>query len=159
MFVGASQHSLDQKSRVFVPKRIQDGLTRTATGGLQGFLTPGEDGCLYLFPVDTFEAAAGELSTRVFASDDARAARRLFFGSAAPVELDSSGRILLPEELRERFGIAKEVVIVGVEDRAEIWPVQAWKSYQAKHAGILNKLSRVAAPTPPPSAPPAGAGG
>lgn len=144
MFVGTSQHSVDGKSRVFVPKRIQDGLTHTPTGSIQGYLTPGEDGCLYLFPVATFQAAAAELSTRVFPSDDARAARRMFFGAAVPVELDSSGRVLLPEDLRERFGIGKEVVVVGVEDRAEIWPVEAWRSYQQKHNGILNKLSRVA---------------
>jgi len=159
MFVGTSQHSVDQKSRVFVPKRIQDGLTRTATGGFQGYLAPGEDGCLCLFPVATFQAAADELSTRVFASEEARAARRLFFGQAVPIELDGSGRILIPEDLRERFGISKEVVIVGVEDRAELWPVQAWKSYQTKHAGILNKLARVAGAPPPTSSPPAAGGG
>lgn len=149
MFVGTSQHTVDGKSRVFVPKRIQDGLTHTPTGSIQGYLTPGEDGCLYLFPVATFQAAAAELSTRIFPSDDARAARRMFFGAALPVELDSSGRVLIPEELRERFRIGKEVVVVGVEDRAEIWPVDAWRSYQAKHNGILNKLSHVATPSGP----------
>jgi MraZ protein len=148
MFCGISTHSLDAKSRVFVPKRIQDGLTKTATGGLQGYLTPGEDSCLYLFTVEGFRAAASELNTRVFGSDEARAARRLFFGASVPVELDSSGRILLPEELRSGIGIDKEVVIVGVEDRAELWPVKAWKSYREKHAGVLAKLNRIAGEKP-----------
>lgn len=144
MFCGTSQHALDAKNRVFVPKRIQDGLTRTATGAIQGFLAPGEDRCLYLFPVEGFQAAADELSTRVFTDEEARAAKRLFFGASTPVELDASGRILIPEDLRERVGLEKDVVVVGVDDRAELWPVQAWKSYREKHAAVLGKLNRVA---------------
>ena len=155
MFCGISTHSIDAKARVFVPKRIQDGLTPTATGGRQGYLTPGEDSCLYLFPVEGFRAAAAELNTRVFTTDEARAEKRLFFGSSIPVELDSSGRILLPEDLRAWIGLEKEVVIVGVEDRAELWPVQAWQAYRGKHANVLGKLNRIArdpSVPPPPAA-------
>jgi MraZ protein len=148
MLCGSSQHPLDPKNRVFVPKRIQDGLTRTATGGIQGFLTPGEDGCLYLFPVAGFQAAADELSTRVFTNEEVRAARRLFFGASVPVELDSSGRIVIPEDLRGRSGIEKEVVIVGVDDRAELWSVAGWKAYTQKHKGVLNQLGRLAGDRP-----------
>jgi len=148
MFCGASPHVLDPKSRVFVPKRIQDHLTRTPTGGLQGYLTPGEDACLYLFTIESFHTAAAALSTRPFADDQARAAKRFFFGSALPVELDSSGRILIPEELRELVGMGREVVIVGVEDRAEIWPAEEWKKYRAKHRDVLGKLNRIAGEPP-----------
>jgi MraZ protein len=158
MFCGTSQHALDAKNRVFVPKRIQDGLTRTATGGLQGYLAPGEDACLYLFPTEGFQAAAQELSTRVFTSEEARAAKRLFFGASTPVELDGSGRILIPEELRSRVGIEREIVFVGVDDRAELWPVRAWETYQKKHAGVLSTLNRIALPGATPGTSPGGGG-
>ena len=157
MFCGLSQHTLDAKNRVFVPKRIQDCLTRTATGGTQGYLTLGQDGCLYLFPVEGFHAAAGELSTRVFADVEARAAKRLFFGLSTPVELDSSGRIVIPEELRARVGIEKDVVIVGVEDRAELWPAAGWNAYQREHGSVLETWNR-AASTAPAANPPPGPG-
>ncbi|MBK7876352.1 MAG: division/cell wall cluster transcriptional repressor MraZ [Planctomycetes bacterium] len=148
MFCGTSQHVVDSKNRVFVPKRIQDFLTRTATGGTQGVLTLGQDGCLYLFPVAGFQAAAAELSTRTFTDEQARAAKRTFFGLSTPVELDSSGRILIPEELRERIGLEKDIVIVGVEDRAELWPALAWKNYQREHGSVLETWNRAGASAP-----------
>ncbi|MBI5365123.1 MAG: division/cell wall cluster transcriptional repressor MraZ [Planctomycetes bacterium] len=148
MFCGTSEHTLDAKNRVFVPKRIQDFLTRTATGAVQGYLSPGQDRCLCLFPVAGFQQAADELSTTVFTDVEHRAAKRLFFGQSTPVELDSSGRILIPEELREQAGIEKDVVIVGVEDRAELWSVEAWQAYRKKHSGVLEKLNRAPGQTP-----------
>ena len=117
----------------------------------------GQDGCLYLFPVEGFHAAAGELSTRVFADVEARAAKRLFFGLSTPVELDSSGRIVIPEELRARVGIEKDVVIVGVEDRAELWPAAGWNAYQREHGSVLETWNR-AASTAPAANPPPGPG-
>jgi MraZ protein len=148
MFYGESAHSLDAKNRVFVPKRVQDLLTRAAEGNLVAFLSLGEDACLYLFSEAGFKQANEELRTRVFTSEDQRAAKRMFFANSQRVELDASGRILLPEKLRRKVGIEKDVVIVGNDDRAEIWPQGGWEDYQERNEGVLKKLSRVMAEKP-----------
>src|SRR4051812_31691472 len=82
MFYGESAHSLDAKNRVFVPKRVQDLLTRAAEGNLVAFLSLGEDACLYLFSEAGFKQANDELRTRVFTSEDQRAAKRMFFANS-----------------------------------------------------------------------------
>ncbi len=143
MFYGESLHSLDAKNRVFVPKRVQDLLTRTPEGSLVAFLCLGEDACLYLFSEPGFKQANEELRTRVFTSEEQRAAKRMFFANSQRVDLDSSGRILIPEKLRQKVGIEKEVVVVGNDDRAEIWPRGGWEDYQERNDGVLKKLSRV----------------
>src|SRR6185369_13511270 len=74
MFYGESVHSLDAKNRVFVPKRVQDLLTRASEGNLVAFLSLGEDACLYLFSEAGFKQANEELRTRVFTSEEQRAA-------------------------------------------------------------------------------------
>jgi MraZ protein len=143
VFFGESAHALDAKNRVFVPKRIQDLLTRTPEGSLVAFLTLGEDPCLYLFSEAGFKQANEELKTRIFTSDEQRAAKRMFFANSQRVELDSSGRVLIPEKLRRKVGIEKEVVMVGNDERAEIWPAGVWEDYQERNEGVLKKLNRV----------------
>ena len=143
MFYGESVHSLDAKNRVFVPKRVQDLLTRAPEGNLVAFLCLGEDACLYLFSEPGFKQVNEELRTRVFTSEEQRAAKRMFFANSQRVDLDSSGRILIPEKLRQKVGIEKEVVVVGNDDRAEIWPRGGWEDYQERNDGVLKKLSRV----------------
>jgi MraZ protein len=143
LFYGESVHSLDSKNRVFVPRRFQDLLTRTPEGNLVAFLALGEDACLYLFSEAGFKQANEELRTRVFTSEEQRAAKRMFFANSQRVDLDSSGRILIPEKLRQKVGIEKDVVMVGNDDRAEIWPLGGWEDYQERNEGVLKKLSRV----------------
>jgi MraZ protein len=143
MFYGESFHSLDAKGRVFVPKRFQDLLTRTSDGSLSAFLALGEDACLYLFSEAGFKLANEELRTRVFTSEEQRAAKRMFFANSQRVDLDSAGRILIPEKLRHKVGMEKDVVMVGNDDRAEIWPRGGWEDYQERNEGVLKKLSRV----------------
>ena len=145
MFYGESAHSLDAKNRVFLPKRFQDELTRTHAGGLVAFLSRGQDACLYLFAEPGFQAALEELKTRVFTGQDLRAAQRVFFANSARVELDSSGRLLIPEKLRAGARLEKEIVMVGVGDRAEIWSKPAWEAYEAAHLSKLDHIDRVIA--------------
>lgn len=145
MFHGESVHTLDSKGRLFVPKRFQDELSRDADGTPVAYLSRGQDACLYLFTEVGFQQALAELQTHVFAGQELRAAQRVFFANTARVGLDSSGRLLIPEKLRGGVAIEKEVVMVGVGDRAEIWPKTAWQQYEARNIDKLDHIDRVLA--------------
>ena len=149
MFYGDSSHTLDEKGRVFVPKRFQDALSRTSDGARVAYLSRGQDTCLYLFSEEGFRLALGELNTRVFSGEDVRGAKRVFFANTQRVELDSTGRILIPEKLRDGAGLAREVVMVGVGDRAEIWPKGVWEKYEAANLKNLANIDRVISGEPP----------
>jgi MraZ protein len=143
MFIGISEHSLDNKNRVFVPKRIQDFLTRGSNGALVAYLTAGQDGCVYLFSEAGFQVALAELNTGVFEGADQRAAQRLFFANAARLELDASGRLLIPEMLRKRARLEKEVVMVGVQNRSEIWSREVWEKFSEENDRVLEEIDTV----------------
>ena len=151
MLFGEFQHTLDAKNRVTVPKSIADELLPNSAGVQTAYLTAGQDRCLYLFSEAGFERAHRELQTRVFAGQAQRAVLRLFFANTAKVELDSAGRVLLPEKLRAHAAIEKDVVIVGVNDRAEIWAKQHWGAYEALNQGLLEQIDEVMrdGPAPP----------
>lgn len=143
MLYGEHLHSLDSKNRVVVPKRVQEQLARDEAGSLVAYLTAGQDGCLYLFSEQGFERAQRELETRVFAGQAQRAVLRLFFANTARTELDASGRILLPEKLKRHAGIDKDVVIVGVKDRAEVWAKETWEAYETRNQDLLEHIDEV----------------
>jgi MraZ protein len=145
LFFGESSHSLDDKGRVFVPKRFLEELSRGPDGALVAYLTRGQDACLYLFSETGFQRAVAELSTSVFSGEDARGVMRAFFANTARVDLDASGRVLIPEKLRVGAGLEKDVVVVGVGDRAEIWSRKVWTPYEAANLAKLDHIDRVLA--------------
>jgi MraZ protein len=153
MFCDTSYHTMDAKHRVFVPKRFQQELSRDADGNVQAFLTLGFEGCLFLFSKEGFAEVRARLDTQPFSGTKARNMQRLFFSLTQQVQLDASGRMLIPEQLRTRVGIEKEVVMVGVADRAEIWPKDRWEEFQAANAADFDLLDQVLC------GPPGGAGG
>ena len=145
VFYGDSSHTVDDKGRVFVPKRFQDALTLTKDAARVAYLSRGQDVCLYLFSESGFQRALAELDTRVFNGGELRAAKRVFFANTVKIELDASGRILIPEKLRAAARLSREVVMVGVGDRAEIWQREAWEAYEAVHLPKLDHIDRAIA--------------
>ncbi|MFT7670211.1 MAG: MraZ protein [Planctomycetota bacterium] len=138
MFFGNSEHPLDGKFRVFVPKRFQDEIERDEKGNIVMMLTPGKDGCLFLFSVNGFMESLGDVDTRAFTSEAERVKQRSLFYAATKVTLDASGRLLLSEQQREMIDLQKNgdgkiiVKMVGVMQRAEIWPLHAWLNHEKK---------------------------
>ncbi len=90
MFCGNSAHTLDEKGRVFVSKRFQEGLSRTDDGTLVAYLARGQDACLYLFSEAGFQRALAELNTSVFSGEDLRGVKRVFLANTVRVELSAS---------------------------------------------------------------------
>ena len=143
MFTGDSIHTLDPKNRVFVPKRFQDELGRDGDGQQIAVLTRGFEGCLFLFSKPGFEQVLQRLTTQPFGGEQLRTMQRLFFSNVHETPLDSSGRVLLPEKLRKYAGIDKEVVMVGVADRAEVWDRARWERFQSEHDDHFDDLDVV----------------
>jgi MraZ protein len=123
MFTGEFQHSLDGKGRVIIPSRLRDGL------GVRFVITRGLDHCLFVYPMQEWTRLEKQLSKQPFTRKDYRNFNRLFFSGAMELEADKQGRVLIPQYLREYAGIEKDVMIVGVADRVEIWNEADWKAF------------------------------
>ena len=83
------------------------------------------------------------MDTEAFAGEDHRKLQRLFFSYTSRVQLDASGRLLLPEKLRNLAGIQKEVVMIGVRDRVEIWSTERWDAFEAANGDAFEDLESV----------------
>jgi MraZ protein len=116
VFQGESALTLDGKNRVTVPARFRDALESLCAGRMT--LTKHPSRCLLLFPRPAWLEFRGKLMTLPM---DSEAWRRLFIGSAMDVEIDSGSRVLLSPELRAWAGLGKELMLVGMGSRMEVW--------------------------------------
>ncbi len=123
MFLGEYQHSLDVKARVIVPAKFREEL------GSKFVATKGLDHCIFLYPLDEWIVIENKLRSLPFTRADVRSFARFFFSGASELEIDKQGRIVLPQNLREYANVEKELVIIGVGARVEIWSNETWASY------------------------------
>lgn len=124
MLLGEFRHTLDAKGRVFVPSRWREELAEGVV------VAKGLDECLYLMPAARFQRLAERLSSLPLERGRNRAYSHMLFSGASEEQIDKQGRITVPPSLREHAGLGKEVVLVGVSERAEIWDRAAWATYQ-----------------------------
>jgi MraZ protein len=143
MWLGESSHSLDDKNRVVIPRRLQAGLDRDAEGRTGAIVTRGFEGCLFVFAESAFERLLARMTTQAFSGPRERKMQRLFFANAQRTTLDGAGRLLIPEKLKGLVGIEKEVVLVGLIDRLELWPKAAWEAFETEHAKDFDQLDSV----------------
>ena len=124
MLIGEYIHTIDEKSRVSMPAKFREEL------GKKIIITPGLGKCLFIFTLKEWEKVSNKLSSSdsdlSFLKVDQRNFNRYMFGRAAEVEIDSIGRILIPEFLKERVGLKNSAAIIGVKDRIEVWNERAW---------------------------------
>ena len=127
--LGTHSYSLDPKGRASLPQRFRDAFADGV------WLTIGQDRCLYCFPRVEWERRSREVASSPLSDNDGRAFARLFFGQSAEAELDSQGRVTIPQRLRDAVGIRKEVVVLGVRDRMEIWDRDTFEQYAGTYSG------------------------
>ncbi|MFY9296660.1 MAG: division/cell wall cluster transcriptional repressor MraZ [Caldicoprobacterales bacterium] len=141
MFIGEYQHILDPKGRVIMPSKFRDGL------GDKFVVTKGLDHCLFVYPQNEWQELERKLRTLPLTSKDARAFTRFFFAGATECELDKQGRILIPANLREYAELTKDLVIIGVASRVEIWSKEKWDDYNddanLDHQSIVEKMAEL----------------
>ncbi|HHW02999.1 MAG TPA: division/cell wall cluster transcriptional repressor MraZ [Thermoanaerobacterales bacterium] len=135
MFMGQFQHSLDPKGRLIIPAKFRELLGDTF------ILTKGLDRCLFVYPKDEWAVLEQKLKSLPFTQKDARAFIRFFFSGAVEIEMDKQGRILIPPQLREHARIEKDIVIIGVSNRAEIWSVEEWEAYSREASASYEEIA------------------
>ncbi len=125
MFLGEYIHLFDSKNRISVPSKFRKDLGRVVV------VTRGLDNCLYLYSRKAWEKEARTYASEVNGSAARRGLARLFLAGSSEVEVDRSGRVLIPDHLKSFASIKERAVIAGVADRVEIWEEGAWKKYTA----------------------------
>lgn len=121
MFMGEYNHTIDAKGRLIVPSKFREAL------GDEFVVTKGLDGCLFVYDNTEWQVFEEKLKTLPLTNKEARQFVRFFLAGAASVEVDKQGRILLPSVLREFAELAKDVVLIGVASRIEIWSRERWE--------------------------------
>lgn len=135
MFIGEYQHSIDPKGRVIIPSKFRDGL------GEKFIVTKGLDECLFAYSSEEWSNIETKLKSLPFTDKDVRAFVRFFFAGAAECETDKQGRILIPQNLREHAGLDKEIYVIGVSTRVELWDKSRWENYSGDENVGADKIA------------------
>ncbi|MDE6014636.1 MAG: division/cell wall cluster transcriptional repressor MraZ [Acetatifactor sp.] len=122
MFMSEYNHTIDAKGRLIIPSKFREVL------GEEFVISKGMDGCLFVYANDDWAAFEQKLTSLPMTNKEARKFARFFLAGAAQVELDKQGRILLPAALREFAELDKDVVLVGVGSRIEIWSKEKYEA-------------------------------
>lgn len=123
MFIGEYLHTLDPKNRVSLPAKFRKGLGRAVV------ITRGLDHCLFVYPKKAWAKEAESRTVHAGGTAAARGLARLFLAGAMEAEVDTAGRILIPDHLKSFASLQLKTVIAGVADRIEIWDETAWRKY------------------------------
>jgi len=123
VLIGQYRHSLDGKNRLFIPARLRQNVRSFV-------ITSGLEGCLFVYTPENWKKIAERLKALPLTKADARKFSRTFLSGANECPVDDQGRILVPKTLCNYANIRKEVIVVGVLDRIEIWSKNNWERYQ-----------------------------
>lgn len=141
MLIGEYIHTIDEKNRLSLPAKFRTEM------GKKVVLTPGLDNCIFVFGTQEWKKITEKLSESSMLNADSRSFNRFLLGGAVEAEIDSIGRVLIPDFLKGRAKLNSKVAVVGVQTRIEIWDEKAWGEYKQvveKQADSLaEKLSQV----------------
>lgn len=135
MLLGEYKHNLDTKGRLAIPAKFREKL------GSGAIITRGLDNCLFIFAMKEWEALAAKLTALPLAQANSRAFARLMLAGASDVELDSQGRILVPDYLRKYANLRKEVVVAGLYNRIEVWDAAEWEKYKQRMENASDEIA------------------
>ena len=121
MYTGEYNHTVDSKGRLILPSKLREAL------GEEFVVTKGVDGCLFVYDKTEWSHFEEKLNTLSITNRESRKALRFFLSGAASVEVDKQGRILIPASLKEHAALEKDVVLIGVGSRMEIWSKERWE--------------------------------
>lgn len=125
LFIGEYEHSVDSKGRVIMPVKLREDI------GEKFIVTKGLDGCLFAYSISEWTNFEEKLKTLPLTNKNARDFVRFFLSGAVECEIDKQGRFLIPSNLREYATLEKEINIIGVGTRIEIWNREEWKKYSS----------------------------
>lgn len=138
MLIGEYKHTMDDKNRISLPAKFRKEM------GKKLVVTYGLDNCLFIFTEKEWNKLSAYLSDFSLLQSDNRSFNRFMFGGAAEAGVDSIGRIRIPDHLKNWGSLKQKAIIIGVQNRLEIWSEEKWKSYkkqvEKKADGLAEKL-------------------
>jgi transcriptional regulator MraZ len=140
LLTGTYPRALDDKGRLALPKRLREQLKEPPVL----FVTPGPDQSLWVYTETDLERLSAKFDEAPAADAEARVFRRLFFSQAESVDLDKTGRILIPERLAQFAALKKDVVLIGVRDHLELWDAARWQEFVDQHAARFDTVAEKA---------------
>ena len=135
MFMGEYNHTIDTKGRLIIPAKIREQL------GDMCIVTRGFDNCLSVYTQEAWKKISHALQMQPNTKASVRALKRMVFGSAAELEFDRQGRVLIPSPLREHASLEKNTVVVGAGDHVEIWSRERYEAYDEEVAPSMEELA------------------
>ena len=136
MLIGEYLHTLDDKKRLSLPAKFRKEVGRRVV------VTRGLDSCLFMFPERAWATIAKKVSALPVGAADTRGMSRFLLSGAVEAEVDSAGRILVPDFLKEFAGLKNRVVLTGVSDRVEIWDERRWGEYKRRIERGADKMAQ-----------------
>lgn len=124
MLIGEYVHTIDPKKRLSLPSKFRKELGKTV------IVTRGLDHSLFVFPRDAWKKLVQKFSALPMGSGEARGFNRFMLSGAVEQQVDSAGRILIPDFLKEFADLKTKIVLAGVNDRVEIWDEKRWEAYK-----------------------------
>ena len=135
VLMGEYAHTIDAKGRVILPADFRSEL------GESFVITKGLDSCLFVYEQAEWDALSEKLRQLPLAKPEARAFVRFFFSGARTLECDKQGRFLVPGTLRSYAGLKKDVVLIGVSNRVELWDKAAWEKYNDEVNPMVTEIA------------------
>jgi MraZ protein len=126
MLLGEYTHTVDEKNRISLPSKFRKEV------GKKVVITHGLDNCLFLYPLNEWEKISQKLSELGMGQADTRGFNRFMLAGAVEADVDTIGRILIPDFLKDFADLKNKVVFTGVHNRVEIWNEKSWKEYKSK---------------------------
>ena len=135
MLIGEYKHTLDDKRRLSLPSKFRKEVGKTVV------LTRGLDHCIFLYSIEQWKKISGKLSELSIGQAGSRGFGRFMLSGAVEVDIDSAGRILIPDFLTDFAGLATNAVLAGVLNRIEIWDEAKWAEYKARIESEADSLA------------------
>jgi len=139
MFYGEFEHSIDRKGRLILPAKFRE--VAKANFIERFFVTRGLDKCLFMFSEEEWKAQEQKFKALPFTKKETRKFNRIYFSGAVDVQIDGQGRFIVPQYLKDFAGIKRDVVIIGVANRIEIWSKDAWQEFYGQSRDAFEDIA------------------
>jgi MraZ protein len=135
MLIGEYHHNIDDKNRLVIPSKFRADI------GSKFILTRGLDKCLFIYSLEEWNSIVAELKKLPFTHRDSRYFTRFFLSGAIECELDNAGRVCITSPLIEYADITKECVIIGANDRLEVWSKESWDKFLSDNSEEFENIA------------------
>ncbi len=139
MFYGEYEHSIDRKGRIILPSRFRE--VAKANFIEKFFVTRGLDKCLFMFGEEEWKVQEQKFKSMPFTKQEIRKFNRIYFSGAMDIIPDRQGRFIIPQFLKDFASIKRDVVIIGVSNRIEIWANDVWKEFYSSSRDSFEEIA------------------